>query len=259
MNTLTSETKRDVDVAHDGQMVRVPTGEFVMGCDEGEAEKPAHSVVLDEFWIDAAPVTNAEFSRFIRESGYVTTATAARRQDWSSYARIERQRHPVVQVSWHDAAAYAQWAEKRLPTEAEWEKAARGGLVGQLFPWGDALPSAELVNWNRVCEDGAELPTTAVASFPPNAYGIYDMAGNVWEWCNDWYDDNAYASAERVNPSGPVTGTYRVRRGASWNVREAFRLRCANRGAMPPESYHPNLGFRCARSSGEQKWTRMQK
>jgi formylglycine-generating enzyme required for sulfatase activity len=227
-------------------MVRIPAGEFIMGDDEGDAEGPAHAVFLDEYWIDANPVTNQEFARFIEATGFITTATMAGKQDWTTHAYPGRESHPVVLVSWTDAEAYAIWAGSKLPTEAQWEKAARGGLVGKRFPWGDDMPSENRVNWNRTYVSG-ELPTSPITTFPPNALGVYDMAGNVWEWCHDWYSDDTYSAEPRRDPAGPAAGTYKARRGASWNVREAFRLRCANRGAMPPDSYHPNLGFRCVR------------
>ncbi len=209
---------------------------------------PAHDVVVDKFWIDTTPVTNRQFAEFIKDTGYITTATAERQPDWMTHACPGREEHPVVLVSWLDAEAYARWANKRLPTEAEWEKAARGGLSGKKYPWGDEAPAKDRVNWMQMHREGEGLPTTVVGTFPPNRFGIFDMVGNVWEWCQDWYDDDTYGKEGRRNPSGPETGIYRVRRGASWNVREAFRLRCTNRGAMPPKRYHPNLGFRCARS-----------
>lgn len=237
-------------ISHNSQdnMILIPAGTFVMGSNEGEAEGPIHEVMVDNFWIDTTPVTNQQFADFFERTGYVTTATKERRQDWTTHAGAGRENHPVVLVSWFDAEAYARWAGKRLPTEAEWEKAARGGLVQKKYPWGDEAASTARVNWMQMYQTGESVPTTVVGSFPPNLFGIFDMAGNVWEWCRDWYDDHAYGEACRRNPSGPETGVYRVRRGASWNVRETFRLRCANRGAMLPQSYHPNLGFRCVRS-----------
>jgi formylglycine-generating enzyme required for sulfatase activity len=166
----------------------------------------------------------------------------------------------VLSVSWYDAVAFCKWRTAttgslfRLPTEAEWEKAARGGLEQKLFPWGDEIPhTGERACWHRWMYEIGTLP---VGSFAPNGYGLYDMAGNVWEWCSDWYADDYYASisesisesaSEEVqkNPAGPETGTFKVRRGAGWNIGEPFRMRCANRGAMPAEQYWPNLGFRC--------------
>jgi sulfatase modifying factor 1 len=229
-------------------MVLIPAGPFLMGgIDGGSGEMPQHEVTLSPYKIDQSPVTNAQFSLFVADSGHVTGAERQGKGSlWMKYTCADRDNHPVVCVWWEDALAYANWAGKRLPTEAEWEKAARGGLVGKQYPWGDA-PPADQCNWNRVCKEFS-LPTSAVLEFPPNGYGLYDMSGNVWEWCLDWYADEYYLSDCSVDPQGPSSGAYKVRRGASWNVREAFRLRCANRGAIPQDSSHPNVGFRCALS-----------
>ena len=228
------------------EMRAIPAGEFWMGSDDGDTEGPIHKVHLDDFWMDETPVTNGQFARFALETGYRTTAEESGNPGWHQFANEDRRDHPVVLVTWWDAAAYAEWARKRLPTEAEWEKAARGGLSGKLFPWGDTAPGIGRANWNALQISRSILPTTPVRHFPANGFGLHDMCGNVWQWCRDWYDDEYYAQRPDANPTGPDEGTYRVRRGASWNVREDFRLRCANRGAMPPESFHPNLGFRCA-------------
>jgi formylglycine-generating enzyme required for sulfatase activity len=243
--------------------VLIPAGEFLMGSYEGsEFEKPVHRVHLDAYYLDEAPVTNSQFTAFVEATGYQTTAereansavfpdvdASSQIRTWRSCATPERHAHPVVYVSWDDAAAYAKWAGKRLPTEAEWEKAARGTYVGKLFPWGDDRAGETHTHWNQTQRPSDLLPPTApVACFPPNQYGLYDMAGNVWEWCADWYANDYYMSSPAHNPQGPDQGQFRVRRGASWNVREEFRLRCANRGAMPPEKFWPNMGFRCATS-----------
>jgi sulfatase modifying factor 1 len=244
-------------------MILIPAGDFLMGSDYGsEVEKPVRRVFLHTYYLDATPVTNTQFATFVEATGYRTTAerleNLMRSQDgqiqapgptWRAFATPDRKDHPVVYISWHDADAYAKWVGKRLPTEAEWEKAARGGLIGKLFPWGNAAPEGR-ANWNRTqANPQAAPPTTPVASFAPNDYGLYDMAGNVWEWCADWYLDPYYAIGPSSDPAGPERGQYKVRRGASWNVREDFRLRCANRGAMLPDRAWPNLGFRCAMST----------
>jgi len=228
--------------------VVIPAGIFAMGSDDGGGpEKSLHMVHLDAYMIDDFPVTNDQFRQFVSETRYQTTAEVEHPQcSWKTFADGCRGDHPVVFVSWIDADAYAHWAGKRLPTEAEWEKAARG-LQGGVYPWGDSAPTDQC-NWNQKFGPGKTVPTTPAHQFPPNTYGIFDMAGNVWEWCSDWYSDDYYVVSPHENPQGPANGTYKVRRGASWNVRESFRLRCANRGALPKESAHANIGFRCARS-----------
>jgi sulfatase modifying factor 1 len=241
-------------------MVTIPAGEFQMGSnDGGDFEQPVHTVWLDEFKIDTHPVTNRQFAEFIAETGYVTTAeqkgSAWGYQDgafddiknlsWKAYATETRQDHPVVLVSWHDANAFAEWAAKRLPTEAEWEKAARGSLRGQAYPWGDDEAMESLAGYNRASEEIP--PTSEVGQFPANGYGIHDMVGNVWQWCSDLYDAGYYQRSPGRNPRGADIGEFRCRRGASWNVIQTFRLRCANRGAVLPETTVPNMGFRCAK------------
>ncbi len=241
-------------------MVLISAGPYRMGsADGGEFEGPIHDVYLDDFWMDEAPVTNSEFARFVRETGHETTAERAGSAwgytngafgfipalNWRSFAMPDRESHPVLLVSWHDAMAYCAWAGKRLPTEAEWEKAARGGLDGALYPWGNNTPDGTQSNFAR---NASEVPpTTRVKQFHPNPYGIYDIVGNVWQWCADCFSGSYYASAPKDNPSGPTHGATHVRRGGSWNVIQPFRLRCSNRGAAPPLSCTPNIGFRCVR------------
>lgn len=240
--------------------VLIPAGEFLMGSYEGsEFEKPVHRVHLDAYYLDETPVTNEQFAAFVDATGYCTTAESVKENvdphdkrfqptgiSWQTFATTDRKDHPVIYVSWYDANAYAKWIGKRLPTEAEWEKAARGGLEGKRFPWGDESPGQSHTNWNQLQPDSLSVPTTPVKNFTPNRYGLYDMVGNVWEWCGDWYLESYYIISPGRNPKGPGNGQYRVRRGASWNVREDFRLRCTNRGAMLPGKFWPNMGFRCA-------------
>lgn len=244
------------------RMVRVPAGRFIMGSDlGGEYEKPAHEVFLYDYWIDEKLVTNLDFARFAEETGYVTTAEKAGKGwgfhddkymdienlSWRSFATLGREDHPVVMMSWHDATAYATWAGKRLPTEAEWEKAARGGLVCSAYPWGNTEPTAENCGFGK--KSHQEIPATGdVLAFNPNGYGLYGMVGNVWQWCSDWYEEDYYTKSPEQNPTGPDKGIYRVRRGGAWNVIQEFRLRCANRGAVAPDTVVPNMGFRCAAS-----------
>lgn len=261
MTAIFLEPKVEITTEAPAGMVLIPASEFLMGSEQGsEVEKPVHRVYLDDYFIDATPVTNAQFADFVEATGYRTTSEKLDRLvasqeghprsaslSWRTFSTPERHDHPVIFVSWLDADAFAKWAGKRLPTEAEWEKAARGGLEGKLFPWGDEPANERRANWLRTQTAAADAPpTSAVTSFEPNGYNLYDMVGNVWEWCADWYFDPYYVISPSDNPQGPERGQYRVRRGASWNIRESFRLRCANRGAMPPDRFWPNVGFRCA-------------
>lgn len=237
-------------------MVLIPPGEFSMGSEIGsEVEKPIHRIYLDAYFIDIAPVSNAQFSTFVAATGFQTDAERPRDHpstllppgiSWRTFATPDRENHPVLLVSWDDASAYAQWCGKRLPTEAEWERAARGGIERQSFPWGAQAPNDAHLNWRKSQPNhAAPPPTTPTKSYPANGFGLYDVVGNVWEWCSDWYADSYYAGCPYRNPQGPDQGHFRVRRGGSWNVEAEFRVRCATRGAMLPNQAWPNLGFRC--------------
>ena len=248
---LTRSTKK---IVHPN-MALIPGGEFRMGSHTGsEAERPIHSVYLDEFYIDTRLVSNADFGEFVGETGYLTTAEASSRptSTWRTFNTGDRQDHPVVMISWYDADAYALWRGGFLPTEAQWERSARADGQGDVFPWGNQHPRSELTNWMRAGSLGEPPPTAPVSASKPNAFGLHDMAGNVWQWCADWYGYDYYSLSSARNPYGPESGEHRVRRGGAWNVREAFRLRCANRGAMSPDSFWPNLGFRCAASAAQE-------
>lgn len=233
-------------------MVYIPAGPSKIGSDNGsEAEAPQRIIELGAFWIDATPVTNAQFEEFVRETGFETEAERrgsargwegnsfreVRGLNWRSYASSQRALHPVVLVSWDDAKAFASWKGCRLPSEFEWEVAAAGGLEGRPYPWGITAPDGTQCNWNRAPADLP--PTTPVNAFPPNQAGIFDMVGNVWQWCEN----------EIVVKSADIEQPARARRGGAWNVIQDFRLRCANRGALSPEMLAPNVGFRCATSS----------
>lgn len=244
-------------------MVLIHPQPFRMGAEDGaDAEQPVHEVTLNPFWIDATPVTNAEFARFIEETGHVTAAELAGvgwaldgdayrllpGVSWWTFATRDRDEHPVILVSWHDATAFAAWCGKRLPTEAEWEYSARAGRDENTFPWGAEEPREVHCGFPRALS-GTMPGTTPVHSFRPNELGLFDMVGNVWQWCLDWYSPTYYgATGSGANPSGPEVGELRVRRGGAWNVIQSFRLRCANRGALRPDASAPNLGFRCAMS-----------
>ena len=256
-------------VGKDGaEMVLIPAGEFEMGTDSSEVpqlaqwakkwwssaqaswfedEAPHHAVYLDKFHMDKYEVTNALYREFMDATGHKAPA------DWND-SKYNAPDHPVVGVSWDDAKAYAAWAGKRLPTEAEWEKAARGGLADKRFPWGDSDPAGSQCNfadnktdyiWSDKSVDDGYAYTAPVGSFTPNGYGLYDMAGNVWEWCADWYYGYYYSSSPSGNPTGPGSEIpHRVVRGGSWDL-TPNSLRVAGRYRYFPTFTSFNLGFRC--------------
>ena len=224
------------------EMVLIPAGDFQMGSNDSDAEddeKPVHTVYVDAFYIDTYEVTNAQFKAFVDAN-----------PQWQKnrIPQSGKGNHPVV-VSWDAAMAYARWAGKRLPTEAEWEKAARGGLAGKKYPWGNAIPTSQ-ANYNMNVGN-----TTPVGTYAPNGYGLYDMAGNVWEWCLDAYNEGFYARSQRRNPvaggwSGknfPATNTARVLRGGCW-LNPAQFVRVAGRYRNSPTNTNSYFGFRCARA-----------
>ena len=246
-------------------MVLIPEGEFKMGSNDGGAdndEQPVHTVHLNAFYIDANEVTNGEFKDFVLANpGWQKDRIDARfhddsyLKDWNgnNYPLGERE-HPVRYVSWYAAMAYAVSVDKRLPTEAEWEKAARGGLDKKQYPWGNGI------NFNRANYGKHLGETTPVGDYPPNDYGVHDIAGNVWEWCLDGYEADFYANSPRRNPTAGANNVeeivkdfeniadFRVLRGGGWNSNPEW-LRAANRhGTSPAYAGIGALGFRCAKS-----------
>jgi sulfatase modifying factor 1 len=292
-----SVERRKVTTGSTEDMVLLDGGRFLMGSDSPDAfasdgEGPVRQVLLDPFYISKVPVTNAQFGEFISRSGYVTEA---QRWGWSFvfrnhvveehrgpalsatpwWVRVdgadwahpdgpfhraqERPHHPVVQVSWNDAQAYCEWAGVRLPTEAEWEFAARGGLEQKTYPWGDELMPGGRHACNiwqgtfpdvDLAQDGFSAPAP-VDSFDPNGYGLYTLVGNVWEWCADYFDAQWHQAATRVNPVGPLWGTTRVMKGGSYlcHASFCFRYRNAARTANTPDSATGNIGFRVVRDA----------
>lgn len=282
-------------------MVRLEGDTFTMGTDSDvgfpqDGEGPARKVSVDPFHIDKCAVTNAEFLKFVRDTGYTSDAE---RYGWSFVFQdfvdeVDREqvvqnvseapwwlavegatwfrpsgpsssilddrdllKHPVTHVSWRDARAFAEWAGKRLPTEAEWEYAARGGLEGKRYPWGDDLkPEGEhrCNIWqgefpeHNTADDG-HLRTAPVNEYEPNGYGLYNVAGNVWEWCADWFsaDYHTTDASNNDNPTGPADGDQRVMRGGSYLCHRSWcnRYRVAARSKNTPDSSTGNLGFRC--------------
>jgi formylglycine-generating enzyme required for sulfatase activity len=259
-----------------------------------DGEVPLHPVTIDAFEIDATPVTNADFTRFVEATGYVTEAETfgfsavfhqaveaskadvtgpapgapwwlgVRGADWAHpggrFSSLEGLLdHPVVHVSWNDAAAYCEWAQRRLPTEAEWEYASRGGLAGKKYPWGDE--EVDEGGWraniwqgrfpeNNTLEDGY-LTTAPVRSFRPNGYGLWQTVGNVWEWCSDFFNPQYYRFSPSMNPAGPDSGSSRVLRGGSHLCHNSYcnRYRNSARSQNTPDSSMSNAGFRTAKSS----------
>lgn len=222
-------------------MVRIPEGWFRMGCETGrDDEKPVHRVWVDAFELAAYQVTRADYACFLAATRHPPPL------HWDD-PNFNDPQQPVVAPSWFDAVAYCDWLSKttgrryRLPTEAEWERAARGGAEGKLYPWGDAPPEA-LPDYAQRWKTGPE----PVGLSPPNAYGLYNMCDNVHEWCADWYDPGDYARSPERNPPGPPQGTRRASRGGSW--RHHIKVaRCAARSSIPPEFKYADYGFRVAR------------
>ncbi len=292
-------------------MVWVPGGEFWMG-DDMFPDAPPHRVYVDGFWMDRTEVTNAQFEKFVKQTGYQTVAE--RKPDPKDFPGVPeeklvpgsivftppteavpltehyrwwqyvpgacwrhpegpgsslkgRENHPVVHVCWEDAIAYARWAGKRLPTEAEWEFAARGGLDRKPFVWGDELTPGGKWQANiwqgrfpreNTARDG--FPRTApVASFPANGFGVHDLAGNVWEWCADWYQPEYYKLSPKRNPRGPDSShdplepgiPKRVQRGGSFLCSDEYcvRYRPGGRGKGAVDSGQSHAGFRCVRDA----------
>ncbi len=248
--------------ATDGaEMLLVLAGEFLMGNPDadpkaGEDEKPLHTVHLDTFWIDRTEVTNAQYVQFLNALGEHAGACGGRdcaeTQVEDKYSHILRQDeryvvepgfedHPATQVSWYGAQAYCAWAGARLPTEAEWEKAARG-VDGRSYPWGNELPDCD-----QAQSGDCSGMTVPVGSLPAGAspYGVLDTAGNVWEWVADWYDPAYYGSSPVENPQGPESGERKVFRGGSWGYPPTF-LRTSDRARNRPTYAGFNVGFRCA-------------
>jgi len=250
----------------------VPGDEFSVGADDGdEDERPVHRVRVDDFRLSIHAVTNQQYAEFTRAMSHPAPAvrdlpivvTPAHELTFRELATpyvwrggelpLERARHPVTLVTFLDALAYCAWLTRRLgvavrlPTEAEWERAARGGLDGRRYPWGDDIDPSRA---NFLPDQGLKRyrGTRPVGSYAPNAFALYDMTGNVWEWVSDWYSAETYRQGDRRNPCGPAEGTLRLVRGGSWVTHDVSQLRCAHRHKVPADTYAYSIGFRVAYS-----------
>lgn len=225
-------------------MVFVPAGKFLMGSNDPRAradERPAHKVYLDAFWIDKYEVTNERFRRFAQATKYVTQDERSDWMSWRTFAQPSQENNPVRWINFPDAVAYARWAGKQLPTEAQWEKAARG-TDGRPYPWGVKWDGSRLNLADCFCV------VTRVGTYPAgmSPYGALDMLGNVREWCRDWYDPRYYERSPRRNPPGPPAGTSKVCRGGSWDMRDgSIGYRVSARQAVRPNGGDDLTGFRC--------------
>jgi len=224
-------------------MVVIPAGAFWMGRDDGnDDEHPRHRVELDAYAIDRYEVTNALYQRFVAATNHRAPGLANPNVSENLLRDLTGASQPVVGVSWHDADAYCRWAGMRLPTEAEWEKAARGD-DGRAYPWGEPWDPS------RANSKESGLGRTApVGSYPSGVspYGVHDMAGNVWEWVADWYAKDYYTHGPRRNPTGPDSGSWKVLRGGSWGYLPSL-LKTTSRLSITPDLRNTVVGFRCAR------------
>jgi iron(II)-dependent oxidoreductase len=246
---LTLQTVDDLIPA----LVTIPAGWFLMGCGAGrdplsqDSERPVHRVWVDEFMLAAYQVTNADYARFVESTG---CPAAPFSRDPNLNHHLNHHRQPVVAISWHEANRYCEWLSAsagkkfRLPTEAEWERAARGGRENELYPWGDAAPQA-LPDYAERCAAYWKTGPEPVGGGEANGYGLYNMCDNVHEWCSDWYSAEYYAISPERNPRGPETGERRASRGGSW--RHHIKMsRCAARSSIPPQFQYADYGFRVA-------------
>ncbi len=228
-------------------MKLIPAGEFQMGSESGDSdESPVHSVYLDAFYIDIYQVTNALYALCVKAGACIEPSSKKSHTRDAYYGISLYDYYPVIWVDRNQARNYCEWRGSRLPTEAEWEKAARGGLEGNLYPWGDQEPDCSMLNYigkNGLCEGD----TTRVGSYAPNGFGLFDMAGNVWEWVWDWYSDKYYTLSPSHNPRGPESGDFRVLRGGGWNC-GSYGIRISDRNGSGPGNGSDDYGFRCARS-----------
>ncbi len=226
-------------------MVEIPAGEFAMGSDREQAledERPMHAVWVDRFSMDLHEVATVQYAEFLA----ATDRSAP--WHWHTVDLAQHGDRPVIGVDWSDADAYCRWKGKRLPTEAEWEKSARG-MDGRLYPWGNRLPRTDLANFSLGARFSYSQVLMPVRSYEQgrSPYGLYHMAGNVWEWVQDWYATNYYEVSPERNPQGPEPGQFKALRGGSWSDLPKYLL-SYGRFKLPPETRNSYTGFRCAKS-----------
>ena len=222
-------------------MVLVPAGEFTMGSSQNTDEQPVHRVSLDAYYIDKYEVSVGQYAKLL------AATSLEEPPDWHIMNQPPHQKRPVVMMDWLDATTYCRWAGKRLPTEAEWEKAARG-TDGRIYPWGNDPPDRLRANYGKKnWNNHATLVPVGILEDGKSPYGIYDMAGNVWEWVSDWYDKYYYGNSPSRNPTGPSSGEFKVLRGGSWN-RAPGPLRSTHRFDISPTDRFNYFGFRCAKT-----------
>jgi formylglycine-generating enzyme required for sulfatase activity len=251
------QATRMANAAWTEEEILIPAGAFQMGCDISNpaengcseswhtVELPLHTVYLDAYYIDKYEVTNARYKVCVDAGGCTPPVGSSSDTRDSYYGNAEYDNYPVINMTWHQANAFCLWSGRRLPTEAEWEKAARGSSDTRKYPWGNAEATCSLANYIGCIGDTSEVGSYAAGASP---YGVMDMAGNVWEWVNDWYDENYYTVAPDSNPQGPATGDYRVLRGGSWYFNDDY-VRSANRDFyLRPVISDDLFGFRCVRS-----------
>lgn len=246
-------------VAKDGApMIMVPPGSFPMGVpkgdrDGGRDEYPRHEVMLDNYYIDIFEVTHGRYAEFVNATGHRIPVNPKypKRTLWSDHLSDSLSERPIINVDWQDADAYCRWAGKRLPTEAEWEKAARG-TDDRRFPWGNVEPTHKHLNFNQQWQGEKTLMPVGSYEAGKSPFGAYDMAGNVWEWVADWYDPLYYEKSPAANPKGPDSGTYKVLRSSGWSV-ETPLVRLFTRVKSDPTNRNDSTGFRCAKDAAKAK------
>jgi len=232
-------------------MVRFPAGEFMMGSEPGKGlkdEQPRHKVYLDAFWLDRYEVTGGDFAAYLEANPEEHPTITGW---WGREPRPDMVDRPVIGLTWQRCRNYCRWRDKRLPTEAEWERAA-AGLEGRTYPWGEAPPTPERANFNKCCfiRKGEVLHEAGSLKQGKTPEGVYDLAGNIAEWVYDWYDKTYYSSGVYKNPRGPETGTHHVIRGGAWNSLPDY-MRSSRRYGYDDAKDFYGIGCRCARSVSE--------